>query len=657
MRDFASMQAPRARVYRKVDRSLVDAPGNPDQSRLVTSLWVMLRREDAPVWWRPCAGRPTTCNRVALPLGALLVLAGLPACNVLAGIDEPMDLRVDGARESPPDSSGSRPGRADAHDSSDERRGSEADAAEEARVGDASSTDGRCAVDDCGHDGDDASDGDSQAASRIDASEHDPGDGSHLPDAAGSTDGPSADRAASGGPDGAPTGGEPGNGPGDGGGDASQEWPGSGSTATLRWSLVSSPDAQLTASTGDGRPVRACAAIDGTCALSVPVGTTVTLTASVTAGAAIASWSGCDSNDRTICKVTVDRLREVSAEVLRGHTLRIESTGAGSGTVSARADSRAVFSACAGPCEAVLSEKAVVVLSATSALGSVLAGWSDGVTANPRTLVMDTDRLLGVEFAWTPAALETLRLWLDADYGVQANASQRVARWSDRSRTATSLEALDTDSQPFFEIRGIQSHPAVRFAGAQSLINRTTLLDAEDKDFVLTVVASNESASDGVGVLWNQRQQTMDRTWDEMTLAFRYNQTVAITAEANGCWQVGDTAKVETAADQDGGAAPHILTMRRTNFAVGTNMDANLSLRVDGVEVGNGFTKGMCAGTGNVALGARVIPHCVPTCTPTFGDFLKGQIAELVYAVDSTSYEDIVRVERYLAAKYGLRGP
>jgi hypothetical protein len=125
---------------------------------------------------------------------------------------------------------------------------------------------------------------------------------------------------------------------------------------------------------------RDCGTGSSTCYVS---GATVTLTATPFTSSALTSWSGCDSTSGSTCVVTMNQNRTVTATfTLVYHTLSVERTGTGGGTVTGTGIN------CGSDCSEVYVQGTNVTLTATPGSDSALTGWSgcDSTNGNACTV-------------------------------------------------------------------------------------------------------------------------------------------------------------------------------------------------------------------------------------------------------------------------------
>jgi len=113
----------------------------------------------------------------------------------------------------------------------------------------------------------------------------------------------------------------------------------------------------------------------GNCSEIYPPGTVLTLTATPTAGATFAGWSGACAGMGT-CTVTIISAKSVTATFVGGPTvsLSVIRTGTGNGTVT----SDPVGITCGADCTESYRSLTPVTLKAAASTGSVFSGWSGG---------------------------------------------------------------------------------------------------------------------------------------------------------------------------------------------------------------------------------------------------------------------------------------
>lgn len=143
---------------------------------------------------------------------------------------------------------------------------------------------------------------------------------------------------------------------------------------------------------GSGRVRVAGGAIDcgEDCIERYAKGTTVTLTASTTAGAVFEGWRGACSGAASNCTVTVNELTRVSAWFTGPMTVTVTGTGAGTVTSSPSGI------ICPGDCNEAFEPRTVVTLTATPAAGSDFDHWSGSCSGTARSCTLITDQASNV---------------------------------------------------------------------------------------------------------------------------------------------------------------------------------------------------------------------------------------------------------------------
>ncbi len=588
---------------------------------------------------------------------AWCLAVALPACNFLAGIDEPGDRRSpEGGAAAPGDAGASEalPGDAGASEALPGDAG-----ASEALPGDAGASEANEEKPDA--DGDGARGASALAPPRdAEAEKGYAADGDEVRDDDAtshdaSRDGPANDVMGQTRDAGLATSTDPERSL-DAGSDATDEW------VTLQWSLDGPADVEVRATNTEGDSLTSSCA-SRACSLRVRQGTRVILTASLSSGVAIATWEGCDMSHDNVCRVTVLDGAAVSVAVKRGYTLTVANSGTGSGSVSAAAQDGTSVPACVVPCSVILPE-GTATLTAMAGAGSEFDKWDDDTTAGSRAVLLSADRTVDAQFVWTPATLSTLKLWLDASRSISFNQSGTVVSWQDRSPTRADFAADVPEHRPDITFASASGTRAVRFSGAQVLQHGSAALDPGDNDFVVSVVAASRAPAGNPGTLWHRMQLGGALYPDQMALLFNRSargdlSTPAVSAFINGCWKASGEVYGDAMGPQYSDGSLHVLTMRHVSFSSATSdgFSGNVSLRVDGEEVDSAVSRGFCTRSGMTALGARVTETCNGTCTQGFADYLVGDIAEVVYIVGATSDQDLGRIEQYLLSKYGPMTP
>lgn len=119
------------------------------------------------------------------------------------------------------------------------------------------------------------------------------------------------------------------------------------------------------------------------CSESYASGTSVTLTATPSAGHTFSGWSGACTGSTSSCMVSMNTAKSVSATFTQTPqaTLSIANVGLGSGTVTRSGG--AIH--CGNTCTETLATGSLVTLTATPAVGSTFAGWSGSTCSGTGT--------------------------------------------------------------------------------------------------------------------------------------------------------------------------------------------------------------------------------------------------------------------------------
>jgi lysophospholipase L1-like esterase len=121
-------------------------------------------------------------------------------------------------------------------------------------------------------------------------------------------------------------------------------------------------------------------ATSGDCSEAFSPGTNVTLTATAGSGSTFSGWAG-DCSGTGSCNLTMDSNKNVTAgfELADTHTLTINGSGTGSGTVTGNGINCVITNGIAGgDCTEDYELGTVVTLTASANADSVFAGWSGG---------------------------------------------------------------------------------------------------------------------------------------------------------------------------------------------------------------------------------------------------------------------------------------
>lgn len=174
---------------------------------------------------------------------------------------------------------------------------------------------------------------------------------------------------------------------------------GTNRTATATFTLLQYTLTVDRAGLGTGSVTGSPGAINcgNTCSDTFNHGQVVTLTASAGANSAFTGWSGDCSGASTTCNVTMSAVKSVTATFARTFLLTVSKDGTGSGTV----ESDVSGISCGANCDEAYVESSSVVLTATPAGGSQVAGWTGGGcsgTGSTCTVTMNAAKTVTVTF-------------------------------------------------------------------------------------------------------------------------------------------------------------------------------------------------------------------------------------------------------------------
>ena len=179
-------------------------------------------------------------------------------------------------------------------------------------------------------------------------------------------------------------------------------------SVTATFTLLSYPVTVTRTGSGVGTVLSNPAGINcgSVCTLAKTHGSTLTLSATPTAGSVFTGWTGaCSGTDP--CTVSVTQALAVGAEFTRTQwPLAVARLGTGVGTVSSTPEGIA----CGSSCSQMRSVGETVVLSATPAAESVFAGWSGACSGTADcTLTMDAAKSAAATFTRTHWTLSAAR--------------------------------------------------------------------------------------------------------------------------------------------------------------------------------------------------------------------------------------------------------
>lgn len=139
-----------------------------------------------------------------------------------------------------------------------------------------------------------------------------------------------------------------------------------------------------------------------TCSASFTRNTTVTLTATPSAGSTVSGWSGCDSvsSDNSQCTVTMTTNRTVTVTFSTTATFTLTVTVSGNGSVSS---SPSGINGCRGTCSASFAANTTVTLTASPDSGWSFGGWGGACSGTGTCqITMDANKSVTATFSQNP---------------------------------------------------------------------------------------------------------------------------------------------------------------------------------------------------------------------------------------------------------------
>ncbi len=133
----------------------------------------------------------------------------------------------------------------------------------------------------------------------------------------------------------------------------------------------------------------------GNCSANYAPSTTVTLTATPSAGATFVGWSGADSTSGNTATVTMTSARSVTATF----SYPVSVANSGGGTVTSVPGGIS----CPGTCSTNYNYGTTLTLTATPSVGATFMGWigADSVSGNTATVIMNNARSVTATFAYS----------------------------------------------------------------------------------------------------------------------------------------------------------------------------------------------------------------------------------------------------------------
>ena len=224
---------------------------------------------------------------------------------------------------------------------------------------------------------------------------------------------------------------------------------------------------------------------------------------------------------------------------------------------------------------------------------------------------------------WTPANIQT-SLWLDAAIGVTLDSDNNVSEWSDKSGNNRHATQETAGRRPWHITKELNGKPVVRFNRDDNHAMIGSFI-VSSQPTMLFIVGSNNSISSGGA---NESQRMWFRSG---------NQSIATYHDSpNDIFIWGGSAALQSGVF---GVISHSI--------LSACFDGNDScIKINAVkEV-----------AGNPGSGSTEDSYSIGHHAGVDARFLDGDIAEVLFFTTMPSSYDVLKIEGYLAHKWGLTG-
>ena len=229
-----------------------------------------------------------------------------------------------------------------------------------------------------------------------------------------------------------------------------------------------------------------------------------------------------------------------------------------------------------------------------------------------------------------PAQTSGLASWFDAtdtsgDGSVISDATA-IASWVDKSGVGSTVAQATADSQPTVKIAIIAGKSVVRFDGTDDDMALASVAATADMSIFIAqnVLGANATASSCVCMNGSNDFQIQSANFSD-----KYYSKVNTV-------NLGETSEIRSSVNLIG--APFITTV------IFSNGDSDVTLRIDGSEVGTDTYNGAMSTTQELILGANRGKN----------QWLQTDIAEIVFINKDVSTAETLAMERYLGNKWGI---
>jgi hypothetical protein len=221
---------------------------------------------------------------------------------------------------------------------------------------------------------------------------------------------------------------------------------------------------------------------------------------------------------------------------------------------------------------------------------------------------------------WTPAQLNNLSLWLDANDSPTINSDQngKVSIWHDKSGNANNVTQTDVNKMPTLTPNQLNARSVIQFDGINDFIMSSSLEITQSCFFA--IVAKTNNNPSGKGVLFDGLTASTGRS----IIALHHESKIQLWAGRD--WS---NSNFNTPSDY------FVMTA--------TFNSNNSSLSLNGT-TNNGLNPGPTSLTSGIKIGTHA----------SLQDYLYGSIAEFLVVDDAVGTDTQGIVETYLADKWGL---
>jgi|GEM_PF-2838452 len=255
------------------------------------------------------------------------------------------------------------------------------------------------------------------------------------------------------------------------------------------------------------------------------------------------------------------------------------------------------------------------------------AGISAGVESAPVTTYLDSAGTL---------PLTGLKLWLKADRGIIANSSGSVSTWLDQSGSGNDVIQLNSGNQPTFEANVVNGRPVVRLNGSSQYLAGAAAAAFQPTN--ITIMAVYRAAGRTPGNYSRIISQPYSPGWTDPWASW-------LLTASNPTGEVTANLSVD-------GILSSVSSTKQMLEKV-----CLVSATYDG-QSGNIYINGKLTGTtavsGSISYGT---PSPFYVGASPIGEYLNGDIAEILVYDHALSQSELGKVSGYLDGKYSITNP